>query len=217
MVRKILIPKEVIKGLDILRTLNPDQILVLTKILNESSEMNIETICLQLGDELKISEDTALQLYMNLCYLCDIASERELDENGILSELQDAIQKVEMDKENKDKLIEFFSHPSTEIYSLFSLDAKWRMGRKKRRLTAGLYNPIESFRSICDVRPVFDEKREKIIDAGITITFEIIARSLTGRHEKIFLTLNEEMLENLRKKIEVTYKKIEAIKKKFLQ
>jgi len=216
MTRELLITYEMQKGLEIMSTFDSNKLTKLQSTLEKCSEMKVEAICLKIAEVLIISETRAIQLYSAICYLSDTALEREISAERILSELIAAIKSGDLEPKKKKPLWDFIQKNTKQLNCIISPHAKWRIGRKKRRLLSGINNSIEAIRTICDVRPIFDETRKTIIDEGITISLEFMVRNMTNRHEKIILTMNEESLEKLKKQITMTEQKIMAIKSRYI-
>jgi len=88
---------------------------------------------------------------------------------------------------------------------------------KVEYLAHGPHPTVDSFRTICDLRPVFErtDGKEAIVGYVPTILLEAKVSDLNGEQETVLLYLTSDMLESLKTVVERTSEKMEAIRAKF--
>jgi hypothetical protein len=88
--------------------------------------------------------------------------------------------------------------------------------QKVRYLTYGLEPTVDSFRTVCELRPVFEglEGQETIIGYAPIVIFEVKLSGGAGE-QTVLLHFSPEMLKSLGDVVKRTEKKLEAIKGKF--
>lgn len=88
--------------------------------------------------------------------------------------------------------------------------------RKVRYLTYGVEPTVDSFRTICELRPVFErqEGKETIVGYASVVVLEVELSDAKGEEQTVRLHFPPAMLKRLRDVVKRTEKKLEAIEAK---
>lgn len=85
--------------------------------------------------------------------------------------------------------------------------------RKKRNLSRGPVKTLKSISGVCDVRPVFDASRERIVDHFPVIIARILVEDDMGDQDTHVLQIEESGVTKLDEFLEVTKRKLGAMAK----
>jgi hypothetical protein len=88
---------------------------------------------------------------------------------------------------------------------------------KVEYLAHGPHPTVDSFRTVCELRPVFEcpEGRQTIVGYVPTILLEVKVSDMEGQGKTVLLYLTAEMLKSLKEVVTRTEEKLEAIRAKF--
>lgn len=88
---------------------------------------------------------------------------------------------------------------------------------KVNYLAHGLHPTVDSVRTICELRPVFDCPREQEVIVGYvpTVCMEIESSDTEGNGTTVLLQLSPKMVQTFKQVIERTEEKLSAIRTKF--
>jgi hypothetical protein len=113
--------------------------------------------------------------------------------------------------------IEFNEHKIERLLDLIRKVDDEYFYEKVESLRGAFLPHMISARTVCDVRPIFNEKRDKV-DAGLIVTYlDMRVHSTTGEFDSITVSLTLKDLHELASVIDTTLKKIELIKSGFGQ
>jgi hypothetical protein len=213
MTRTILVPSEALGGLRVLSALSPDQLKSVLQAFEATGAEDPTVICLRIAETTGIGDSEAVDLYRVVDYLSgQLADKRLFDPSAILPDLDLALA-----ESGARPASDLFRSPPKDLLSLLNPASDWRVLRKKHELLGGIVNPIQSLRTVCDLRPVFDEPREHLRGAGITITLEFLVTNSEGHSQQIVVTADEQMLEKILGKITEAQRKVAQIRETYLK
>lgn len=212
MTTKILFLRDSLSGLTPLAKMSDAAISELRDLLSKDAPDGVEEIVLRISNALRSSEDDSLSLYRSLNYVAGEAADAHLTADTVIDELITAIRNSTLDDEIKRGLSDLLSRKSEPLLALFDPYGRWRTVRKKYDLLAGVVNSVASVRTICDLRPIFDERRESIVDSGVTVTIEFLVINREGHAQQVVLSSNVTMLDTILEKLTLARKKVDTIR-----
>lgn len=213
------LPPQAFKDIASLISLDRTQLASLIEAFGtpESVPPRSQSFIEQLCDRLAIDEDTAPGIYAASLFFLRLG---EMDDDGtsevidtvkaaILGAADDETEKVELERkidENRD-LLESLATPTPV----------WRRHRKIRTLVEGPERSAERFRTICQLRPLFEGSEEDEVIEGLVpvILMEIETRLSDDDCETVTFALSEKRLQQLKEVIERSQRKMKRIRDKY--
>lgn len=191
---------EFIDDLKSLKTLSQDQIQLLIDEINTNPLVTMydygryEKLC----QDNNIDEKIGLNLYYVLSYIFSFISDEKEIESGF----------VKVEKELKpfipDELSEIWNYLKQKLPDLNSFQVF-----RKEKVLKRFFNRIEGFSIICDIRPIFDIERKKVIKYTYPI---ILSLRISGSEERKNYDLSENDLLDIKKEIDSAVSKLEYLK-----
>ena len=215
MTTQVLFLNDALTGLVPLAGCNPKALQRLVDLLSKEAPDGTEEIVLRLTDELQVSEDAALNLFRSLNYVSAQAVEAALDVSNLLDEILKAVQRSSLDAKAKAGLSSLLTKRPAPLVELLDPYSRWRSVQKKQDLLGGVVNAVEAVRTICDLRPIFDEKRERIVDSGVTVTIEFLVINREGHAQQVVVSSSPAVLDTIVKKLTTAQKKVATIEATF--
>jgi hypothetical protein len=170
---------------------------------------------LELASILGVSHERALDLLRYAELLDDQKSQFKLTPEDVVEEFR-----TYLERKGTPQLLERLPTLASSLRDLFKERPDVRLSSKRRTVSGGIVPRALTFDSLCDLRPVFNEPRDKILDYSSIALIRI--RTESDRQESndlIFqidsdgLRLLEQFMERLRKKFEV----IEETRRRLLE
>ncbi len=96
-----------------------------------------------------------------------------LDVSGLLEEFDTFLVRHKLEGELKQQLTALYE----PLRKLFADRPKVALREKVASVTAGVVPQGIDFRSICDLRPIFDERRETILEYSVVALVRVLLRS----------------------------------------
>jgi hypothetical protein len=212
---KVLFLSDPLKGLVPLSGRDDPELVRVVDLLTKEAKDGVEEIVLRLTDALKISEDAALSLYRSLNYIAGEGSDASLEANALLDEVERAIERSSLEDGEKAGLATLFKTRPKPLRDLLDPYSRWRAVQKKQDLIGGVVNSVEGVRTICDLRPIFDEKRETIVDTGVTVTIEFLVINREGHAQQVVVSSSPSVLDTIVRKLTTAQKKVATIEATF--
>jgi hypothetical protein len=159
---------------------------------------------LELASALGVSHERALDLLRYLELLDDQKSRLALTSEDVVEEFRTYLERKAPD------FLKKLGDVAPALVGLFKERPDVRLSSKRKAVTAGIVANARAFESLCDLRPVFNEAREKILDYVSVALIRV--RTENDRREPddfVFqidargLLLMEQFMERLKKKFEV--------------
>jgi len=211
--RKFLIPKESYSDLEIFFNLTDENISKIIDIIKQNNIKKAEDFCVAIVNNLGLTDSESTSIFKVFSFILNFILEYEATFEEVISELIDSA-----NRENNTDLRELIESGATnnkdQFDELFMLNKKESKGLKKLWLSSSVIDSVIQIKTICDIRPVFNEKREEIEDYIPICHFEIIITNSLDQQENVHLTFNKESFEELKDKIKETDQKfMEVINK----
>lgn len=87
--------------------------------------------------------------------------------------------------------------------------------RKKDRLSRGIVKTLVDINGYCDVRPVFDADRQRIVDQVRVVVVRLQLEDEVGDEESVVLQLNDDSIAKLEEFLATTKRKLDSINEKY--
>jgi len=211
MKRILYIPKESRSAFLKLLSLNRDELNKLANIFTDSKNETLIDIYLAIMNGLDVSDEDASSIFSAYKYMLFILEEGEHKFSDLVPEIKSILQTFNI--QDYDNLIKNIENNTTSFAQLFSVGSIESTHAKRRYLSSEIYNTVVGVRSVCDIRPLFDEKRSKIEEFINSIYLEFTVRDSIDNVKVIPLSLNKEAFQELESEIETIKHKNEIIKK----
>jgi hypothetical protein len=192
---------------DILR-LTREQVLSLASYIDKRGLSGSREDLLALANELGLSFEKTTDLVQYAQYLQAERSRLGLDERGLFDEFDIYLERAGL----KGELGLTLSELSEPLRKLFANRPQLALREKVVSVTAGVIPQAVDFRSLCDLRPIFDEQREKILEYIIVALVRVFLRSETGEDSTAVFQLDAEGIDKLEKFLGQLKSKMEALK-----
>jgi hypothetical protein len=148
-----------------------------------------------------IDSDQADRFYKIISFVCDYCIEERSIEVGL--------------REIETKFLKNYISEVSQIWSYIQKiipELNEFILRRKERKLKRVTNNIDDFSIICDIRPVYDIKREEIISYLYPIILSIKSDS---SESKINFEIDESELINIQKEVNTALSKLNTLKEKF--
>ena len=212
------LPPEAVQDIAALFTLERDKLLKLIEIFKtvESVPPVPESFNDQLSEKLGVETDVARGVFMASLFLLRMQESKSgiPDNVNVVETLKDFVsagmdddaKKIEFEgrvEENRD-LLESLSTPSPA----------WSRHRKIRSLVESPDRNARGFRTICQLRPLFEGPKDNEVIAGLVplVLMELKTSDADDNCETFTFALTEERLQELKEVIERTQAKMAAIR-----
>jgi hypothetical protein len=205
--RYLVIPDSRRDDVRMLLSLSPDQLRSIKETLHSRETLKAKELSYQrVAQNANISYKEALSVLTALTNLIGQRKRYSLSDEQLLADLKagwsDVIKKYEHD--NEQALIELLS-VSDEGYFV----------EKAEDLRTSFIPHMISVRSICDMRPVFDQNREEIEGALLVVLLGITTHNTNHENETFVVQLTRSDLNDLRNCLDETEKKLKVMEKMF--
>jgi len=190
---RLYIPEDGIGDIRTLLSLSDAQINQLSSLLDsdlitESSNALLD----RLSDALQCRASVCATAWSVARYVGSQKKTQKIADDDLIAQLVDEV------KTSAPDLAEQISSRRSLLLALFAPKPEADRHRKIHRLTWGPEKAAKVFRTVCDLRPVFDGER-KVILTSIPVTLLVVDYTDEGGDEQtIVLQLNNESLERLR-------------------
>jgi hypothetical protein len=189
--------------------LSSEQVLRIVAYVDEHGFSGSPQELLDLAGGLGISYEKTADLVQYCGYLQAERARLGLDLDGLIAEFDVYLERSGLRPEEGAKLTEL----SEPLKRLFADRPRVALRDKVASVTAGVVPQGIDFRSICDLRPIFDEKRETILEYAIVALVRVLLKSETLENSTVFFQIDsqgvgklEEFLGRLRKKMDALEK-----------
>ena len=211
MKRVIYIPKESRSDFLKLLSLNRDDLNKLVTIFTDAKNETLIDIYLAIMNGLNVSDEDASSIFSVYKYMLFALEEGGQEFSHIVPEIKYILQTFNVqDYDNLIKNIEDNTASFTQLFSVGNIESTHA---KRKYLSSEIYNTVVGVRSVCDIRPLFDEKRSKIEEFINSIYLEFTVRDSIDNIKIIPLSLDKEAFQELESEIEKIKHKHETIKK----
>ncbi len=154
-------------------TLLPDQVRAMSDHVDRYGFAGTPDQLLALAARLNISYEKTADLIQYAGYLQSERLRLGLDVSGLLEEFDTFLVRHKLEGELKQQLTALYE----PLRKLFADRPKVALREKVASVTAGVVPQGIDFRSICDLRPIFDERRETILEYSVVALVRVLLRS----------------------------------------
>lgn len=211
MERVLYIPKESRSDFLKLLSLNKDNIKTLKNIVTDDKNETIIDIYLSIMNGLNVSDEDASAIFSVYKYLLFVLEEGKLKFSQLIPEIKYILQNYNI--QDYDNLIKNIDDNSEHFTQLFSSESIENIHAKRKYLSSEIYNSVICVRSVCDIRPLFDENRNKIEEFINSIYLEFTVRDSMDNIKIIPVSLDKEAFNDLKSEIGKIENKNNIIKK----
>lgn len=218
MARLLRLPKRALDDVVALVSLDTNQLHALDELFStkESAALDSESFIDKVTEKLGIDDARALSVLAVTSFVLRMLSSGASASQAV-DELREFVEE-NADDQQRETLVASIDANRPVLESLATAKPERLRGIKIRKLAEEPEHKAESFRTICQLRPLFEgpKEHEQIVGLVPTVLMELkLARSDDNRTETITFNLSREQLNDLREVIERTAKKIDAIQQKY--
>lgn len=213
MKRILYIPKDAIPDIVKLISFNEDEIESFRNILIDKKNKTVLDMYIDIMNKMSVSDDDAASIFSVYKYILLILEERDLDFTKIIPEIKYILKTSSI--QDCDKIIHNLNINSENFKNLFLARSTESEHAKRKFLSSELYNSVVDIHSICDIRPIFNEKRTKINEILDSVYLEFTVKDSLDNYKIIPLSLDVEALDDLISEIKKIKQKKAIIDKQF--
>lgn len=213
----LFLPDDAIKDLEILASLSAERLEALRNHFDTHEYSPRYTFYTKVAELLNISDEAAAELCGFISHVQTQRSRLERDAVSVPDELDyfltQAAKKTELRDITK-RLQEYIRAHKRQLVRLFSDFAKKDYSDKVRGLESGPLPHLHSFRTLCDLRPVYDEDAKKILAYLPVITLSMVVHtSVSDEYQEVSVMLTEGEVREIREALDRLDKKLVILKK----
>ncbi len=213
------LPPQAFKDIASLISLDQTQLESLIKAFGtpDSVPPRSQSFIEQLSERLGIGEDTAPGIYAASLFLLSLGEMDNDSTSEIVDTVKASILGATEDKIERDELERKIGENRELLESLATPTPAWRRHRKIRTLVKGPERSAEGFRTICQLRPLFEgpEGDEAIEGLVPVILMEIETSSSDDDCKSITFALPEKKLQELKQVIERAEAKMNLVRQQY--
>ena len=192
-----------LKELKILATMDKG----LSEALQKLVASNTDDGSVDLANSLGVSPDTASDLVNYLVFLGEVYKDDLVTMDGILYSLRATCTEYKISITNLDLV-------ASLLFAAATRKQRTPGQKKKDFVERGLTGPLIDARTIVELRPIFDGKRDQIESWVTGITLRIGYEDLQGEETAVVLSLDTRSLQLLSDAIETARRKKELLEKR---
>lgn len=213
---QLLLPKSALKDVKLLLSLDADTLRKLDEFLShpESVKPFADDLAKTFSKQLGIEQPTLETAIMVCQYFLSVVGDGAKPED-VVNEL---VAFVTRNAPEYEQFLTAIDRKRPVLVSLLTPKPERRRAMKVAYLAHGPQPTVDSFQTICDVRPVFEtvEGKEEIVGYVPTILLEAKVSDPEGEgRQTIFLSMTSKKLELLKVVVERAEEKLNAIRAKF--
>ncbi len=209
MKRLLYIPNESLPKISKFLALDKKSIGTFINILKDSENKTIVDLYLSIMNEMNASDDDAAAIFSTYKYLLMVLEENNLKFSDLIPEIKYILEISKI--RDYDKIIKNVDVNSENFTNLFSAGSIEKKFAKKEFLSSEIFNSVVDIHSVCDIRPFFNEERNRILDFLNSIYIEFTVQDSADNIKIIPLSLDDEAFDDLIKEIDNIKKKKEII------
>lgn len=219
MVKRLIVPSEALDDFCTLLSLSADQLKALEDLFSrgESATALRATFVNQVAETLQINIKDARSVTVVCSFLLSGADEENTDSVGeLLDDVREFFENSLPDNDRQPVLDQFDQHREILLSLVTPKPARMR-AQKIRSLLAGPEPHVHSFRTICQLRPLFEgpDSDETIVGLVPMILLEIESANADGDPSSLSLSMDAEDLVELEKVVKRTRMKLKSIQETY--
>jgi len=215
MKRTLYTPKDVIPEIVKFISFNEDEIENFRNILIDKRNKTVHDMYIDIMNKMSISDDDASSVFSAYNYILFVLEEKDLDFTEIIPEIKYILETSSI--QDYDEIIHNLNNNSENFKNLFLARSTESEHVKRKFLSSELFNSVVDIHSICDIRPIFNEKRTEIKEILDSVYLEFTVKDSLDNYKIIPLSLDEEALDELISEIKKIKQKKVIIDKSFSQ
>lgn len=207
--RRAFIAPEMHEGMASLFSMTDAQLKGFDDVLGRSLGKNIIELYTDIVNALSISDERTADLVEAYRYILFLTHEREVPVGDVLDEVRAALEKSKA--AGAQDAAENIREHSKSFVDFFSKTTGHSIAAKRRYLASRLFNSVLDIHSVCDLRPILNEKRTEIVDWITSTYLEFTVTDSLGSAEIVPLNLDAAALDKLRKELASVETKVRLI------
>jgi hypothetical protein len=215
-VPRLILPKTAFKDVRSFLRLEEEKLRVLDELFGTPASIAPRSpeFIREVAKRLRLDISTTEAVVLVCQFLLTVAEEGNPPE-GILNDLREFVAQ-HASPEEKD-VVAAPDQKRQALVSLLTPKPERTRALKVEYLAHGPHPTVDSFRTVCELRPVFEcpEGRETIVGYVPTVLLEVKVSDIEGQGKTVLLYLTTEMLKSLQEVVRRTEEKLEAIRAKF--
>lgn len=215
MKRTLYTPKDAIPDIVKLISFNEDEIENFRNILIDKKNKTVLDMYIDIMNKMSVSDDDASSIFSAYNYILLVLEEKDLDFTEIIPEIKYILETSSI--QDYDEIIHNLNINSENFKNLFLARSTESEHAKRKFLSSELFNSVVDIHSICDIRPIFNEKRTEIKEILYSVYLEFTVKDSLDNYKIIPLSLDEEALDELISEIKKIKHKKMIIDKSFSQ
>ena len=215
MKRTLYTPKDVIPEIVKLISFNEDEIENFRNILIDKRNKTVHDMYIDIMNKMSISDDDASSVFSAYNYILFVLEDKDLDFTEIIPEIKYILETSSI--QDYDEIIHNLINNSESFKNLFLARSTESEHVKRKFLSSELFNSVVDIHSVCDIRPIFNEKRTEIKEMFDSVYLEFTVKDSLDNYKIIPLSLDEEALNELISEIKKIKQKKVIIDKSFSQ
>jgi hypothetical protein len=213
----LFLPDDAIGDLAILANLSPERVEALRSYFDSNEYEPRYGFYTKVAELLDISDDSAAELCTFISHVQSQRTKLDRDAESIPEELERFLAraaKLEGHQQEAKRIGEYIRNNKRSIIRLFSDFPKRDFSDKVRGLESGPIPHLHRFRTLCDLRPVYDKSANKIVTyLPMIILNMVIHRSWSENYEEVAVLLTEADVAEIREALARLDKKLVLLKK----
>lgn len=219
MVKRFILPLEALDDIRGLVRLSSDQLVALETLFSSGKSVSAHraTFINQVAEKLRISIEDARSVSVVCSFLLSAVDDNEAGDVGELLEDVREFLKDSLTEDERQTILNEFDEKRTVLVSLATPKPARLRAEKIRRLLGGPEPHVHSFRTVCQIRPLFEgpENNETIVGLVPMILLEIESVNADGITNTLSFSMDADDLKELEKLVKRTNMKLEAIQEKY--
>ena len=208
--RNIIIPDEAIDDFTTFYTL-PRPVLEAMADRLSNGIYNLNEMIIDIINDTGVKDDDAFSALAVICYLNAAVEERNIPPEDLMSEVLGRMEGADVHQDRMQAVLESAESNKDLFLRMLSENVRRPIEEKKTQLERGIHNIAVDFRSICDIRPVFDEPAERIESHVVVMLLDVTVEDENQEQEHIVISMNDRSLEQLEEVILRARKKMDRL------
>ena len=220
MVKRVILPSEALDDFCTLLRLSSDQLKALGDLFSkgESATPLRTTFVNQVAEKLQVNIEDARSVTVVCSFLLSNADDGDAGSaNEVLDDVYEFLENSLQGDDNKQTVLGKFDENRGLLLSLATPKPARKRAQKIRSLLAGPEPHVHSFRTICQLRPLFEgpDNNETIVGLVPMILFEIESADADGDTATLSFSMDSEDLAELENVVKRTRVKLQSIQQKY--
>jgi hypothetical protein len=212
----LILPKSAFKDVKSLLRLEEDKLRVLGELFGTSASIAPRSpeFIREVSERLHLETPTVESIILVCQFLLTVVEEGNPPQE-ILNDVREFIAQYASPEERD--ILPAMDHKRKVLESLLTPKPERSRALKVAYLANGPHPTVDSFRTVCELRPVFEcpQGRESIVGLVPTILMEVKLSDMDGEGRKVLLQLTPGSLKSLSEVVKRTQEKLDVIRARF--